>query len=95
MKTPLATNMCVVNFDHLATALRQPCVDVVLADLVMWGGIQSMVELGDVTPLFGFELTIHSAFELGLGMAANLQVAAALDPVRRRSISGWRTWCTN
>jgi glucarate dehydratase len=83
MKTPLATNMCVVNFDHLATALHQPCVDVVLADLVMWGGPQSMVELGDVTPLFGFDLTIHSAFELGIGMAANLQIAAALDPVRR------------
>jgi glucarate dehydratase len=83
MKTPMATNMCVVNFDHLATALRQPCVDVVLADLVMWGGPQSMVELGDVTPLFGLDLTIHSAFELGIGMAANLQMAAALDPVRR------------
>jgi glucarate dehydratase len=83
MKTPLATNMCVVNFDHFATALRQPCVDVVLADLVMWGGPQSMIELGDVTPLFGFDLTIHSAFELGIGMAANLQIAAALDPVRR------------
>jgi glucarate dehydratase len=83
MKTPLATNMCVVNFDHLATALRQPCVDVVLADLVMWGGPQSMVELGDVTSLFGLDLTIHSAFELGIGMAANLQIAAALDPVRR------------
>ena len=83
MATPLATNMCVVNFDHFATALRQPCVDVVLADLVMWGGPQSMLELGDVTPLFGFDLTIHSAFELGVGMAANLQMAAALDPVRR------------
>jgi glucarate dehydratase len=83
MKTPLATNMCVVNFDHLVHFLHQPCVDVVLADLVMWGGIQSMMELGAVAPLFGFDLTIHSAFECGLGMAANLQVAAALDPVRR------------
>ena len=42
-----------------------------------------MLELGDVTPLFGLEMTIHSAFELGIGMAANLQVAAALDPVQR------------
>jgi glucarate dehydratase len=83
IKTPLATNMCVVNFDHLVHFLHQPCVDVVLADLVMWGGIQSMMELGAVAPLFGFDLTIHSAFECGLGMAANLQVAAALDPVRR------------
>jgi glucarate dehydratase len=83
MKTPLATNMCVVNFDHLAAVLHRPCVDVVLADLLMWGGIQSMADLGGVTPLFGFDLTIHSAFELGIGMAANLQVAAALDPVQR------------
>jgi glucarate dehydratase len=83
MKTPLATNMCVVNFDHLVHFLHQPCVDVVLADLVMWGGIQSMMELGAVAPLFGFDLTIHSAFECGIGMAANLQVAAALEPVRR------------
>jgi len=42
MKTPTRTNMCVVNFDHWSPSLRQPCVDVVLADLVMWGGIQSM-----------------------------------------------------
>ena len=83
MKAPLATNMCVVNFDHLVHFLHQPCVDVVLADLVMWGGIQSMMELGAVAPLFGFDLTIHSAFECGIGMAANLQVAAALEPVRR------------
>jgi glucarate dehydratase len=83
MKTPLATNMCVVNFDHLVHFLHQPCVDVVLADLVMWGGIQSMMELGAVAPLLGFDLTIHSAFECGIGMAANLQVAAALAPVRR------------
>ena len=83
MKTPLATNMCVVTFDHLVHFLRQPCVDVVLADLVMWGGIQGMAELGAVAPLFGFDMTIHSAFECGLGMAANLQVATALEPVRR------------
>ena len=83
METPLATNMCVVTFDHLVHFLHQPCVDVVLADLVMWGGIQGMAELGAVAPLFGFDMTIHSAFECGLGMAANLQVAAALDPVRR------------
>ena len=95
MKTPLATNMCVVNFDHLAAVLHRPCVDVVLADLVMWGGIQSMADLGGVTPLFGFDLTIHSAFELGIGMAANLQVAAASIPCNARSISGWRTWSMN
>jgi len=81
--TKLATNMCVIAFDHLAQAIRQPCVDVVLADVVMWGGPQSIVDLGAVLPLLGFELTIHSAFEVGIGTAMNLQLAGALAPVRR------------
>ncbi len=81
--TKLATNMCVITFDHLAHAIRQPCVDVVLADVVMWGGPQSIVDLAAVLPLLGFELTIHSAFEVGIGTAMNLQLAAALAPIRR------------
>ena len=95
MKTPLATNMCVVNFDHLAAVLHRPCVDVVLADLVMWGGIQSMADLGGVTPLFGFDLTIYSAFELGIGMGRIFRSRRRSIPCNARSISGWRTWSTN
>ncbi len=81
--TKLATNMCVITFDHLAHAIRQPCVDVVLADVVMWGGPQSIVDLAAVLPPLGLELTIHSAFEVGIGTAMNLQLAAALAPIRR------------
>jgi len=81
--TKLATNMCVITFDHLAHAIRQPCVDVVLADVVMWGGPQSIVDLAAVLPLLRLELTIHSAFEVGIGTAMNLQLAAALAPIRR------------
>lgn len=81
--TKLATNMCVISFDHLAHAIRQPCVDVLLADVVMWGGPQSIVDLAGVLPLLGLELTIHSAFEVGIGTAMNLQLAAALAPIRR------------
>ena len=81
--TKLATNMCVITFDHLAHAIRQPCVDVVLADVVMWAGPQSIVDLAAVLPLLGLELTIHSAFEVGVGTAMNLQLAAALAPIRR------------
>jgi glucarate dehydratase len=81
--TKLATNMCVITFDQLAHVVRQPCVDVVLADVVMWGGPQSIVDLAAVLPLLGLELTIHSAFEVGIGTAMNLQLAAALAPIRR------------
>lgn len=83
VSTPLATNMCVISFDHLAHAIRQPCVDVLLADVVMWGGPQSIVDLAGVAPLLGLDLTIHSAFELGIGTAMNLHLAAALAPIRR------------
>jgi glucarate dehydratase len=81
--TPLATNMCVINFDHLTHAIHQPCVDVLLADVVMWGGPQSIVDLASVTPLLGLDLTIHSAFEVGIGTAMNLHLARALAPVQR------------
>ena len=54
--TPLATNMCVITFDHLAHAIRQPCVDVLLADVVMWGGPQAIVDLAAVTPLLALIL---------------------------------------
>ena len=83
VSTPLATNMCVITFDHLSHAIRQPCVDVVLADVVMWGGPQSIVDLAAVAPLLGLDLTIHSAFEVGIGTAMNLHLAAALPPIRR------------
>jgi glucarate dehydratase len=83
VSTPLATNMCVITFDHLSHAIRQRCVDVVLADVVMWGGPQSIVDLARITPLLGLDLTIHSAFEVGTGTAMNLHLAAALGPIHR------------
>ncbi|HEX5327417.1 MAG TPA: mandelate racemase/muconate lactonizing enzyme family protein [Acetobacteraceae bacterium] len=83
VNTPLATNMCVISFDHLAHAIRQPCVDVLLADVVMWGGPQSIVDLAGLVPLLGLDLTIHSAFEVGIGTAMNLHLAGALAPIRR------------
>jgi len=88
MRTRLATNMCVIQFDHLAAALRQPCVDVLLADISMWGGVQSIVELAELSPLLGFEVAIHSLFETGIGSAANLHLAAALGPIRRATDFG-------
>src|SRR5207244_13131365 len=39
-RMPLATNTTVVNFEQLATNVRDPAVDVVLLDTTFWGGIR-------------------------------------------------------
>ena len=36
---PLATNMCVIAFEHLAPAVRADAVGVVLSDHHLWGGL--------------------------------------------------------
>ena len=51
---PLATNMCVVAFDHLAPAVAKDSVRVVLSDHHYWGGLQRSRHAGghlrDVRP---------------------------------------------
>jgi glucarate dehydratase len=88
VRTPLATNMCVTQFDHLPDALHRHGVDVLLADIYMWGGVQSLVELADVAGLLGFDMAIHSLFETGIGTAANLHMASAFANVRRATDFG-------
>src|SRR5206468_4209855 len=43
---PLATNMCVTEFAHIAPALAKKAVGIVLSDHHMWGGMRATVELG-------------------------------------------------
>ncbi len=43
---PLATNTVVVNFEQLATNVRDPAVDVVLLDTTFWGGIRAVRQGG-------------------------------------------------
>ena len=44
----LATNTVVVNFEQLATNLRDPAVDVVLLDTTFWGGIRPCIKAAAV-----------------------------------------------
>jgi glucarate dehydratase len=85
---PVATNMCVIQLDHLPHAARRGAVDVVLADLFMWGGIANYRVMADAASSLGFEVAIHSLFETGIGTAANLHLAAALPLVQRANDSG-------
>ena len=85
---PVATNMCVIQLDHLPVAIRRGAIDVVLADLFMWGGISNYRIMADVAASFGLEVAIHSLFETGIGTVANLHLAAAIPRVQRANDSG-------
>ncbi len=84
----VATNMFVTSREHLAPAARLQAVDVVLADVFLWGGIQGFHETVRAVDGRGMEVAIHSLFESGVGTAVNLHLAAACEPIRRANDSG-------
>jgi glucarate dehydratase len=74
---PLATNMCVVAFDHLAPAIAKHSVGVVLSDHHYWGGLQRSRLLAGICDTFGLGLSMHSNSHLGISLAAMVHLAAA------------------
>lgn len=74
---PLATNMCVVAFDHLAPAIAQNAVKIVLSDHHYWGGLAASRELARICDAFGLGLSMHSNSHLGISLAAMTHLAAA------------------
>ncbi len=88
LKRPIATNMCVVQFDQIAPALAQDAIDVLLADIFMWGGIEHFADMVSVANACGLEVAVHSLFESGIGTASNLHLAAAFPIIRRANDSG-------
>lgn len=74
---PLATNMCLVNFEQLAPGIRMRSVDVILADVHFWGGFRENLRLAAVCDAFQLGLGMHSDRELGVSTAAMLHLAAA------------------
>jgi glucarate dehydratase len=75
---PLATNMCVIDLDGVATAVRLGSVDVILGDIFEWGGLTAMKKLQGACEVFQLNLNFHSAAEMGIGTAAYLHLAAAV-----------------
>lgn len=76
-KMPLATNMCVVAFDHLKPAVQKDSVQVVLSDHHYRGGLQRSRLLAGICETFEMGLSMHSNSHLGISLAAMVHLAAA------------------
>jgi len=74
----MSTNMCVTAFDHIAPAVRNQPIDVVLADHHYWGGITGCQSLGTIARSLGWVLSQHSNSHTGVSMAAMIHVAALI-----------------
>jgi glucarate dehydratase len=74
---PLATNMCVVAFDDLPSAVAQGSVGIILADHHYWGGLRASAELAAICRTWGIGLSMHSNSHLGISLAAMTHLAAA------------------
>ena len=78
LSIPLATNTVVIDFEQLATNVRDPAVDVILLDTTFWGGIRACVRAAQTCDTFGLGIAVHSSGELGIQLASMLHLGAVL-----------------
>jgi len=86
---PLATNMCVVAFDHLRPAVEAGAVGIVLSDHHFWGGLRRCAALASTCETFGLGLSMHSKSHLGISLAAMTHLAAATPALTYACDTHW------
>lgn len=83
---PTATNMCLIDFHELSSAVARRAVDVMLLDVFFLGGVRAAREMAAACRAFGIDVGIHSGGagggELGVALAAMLHLASTLPHLR-------------
>jgi glucarate dehydratase len=78
IRIPTATNTIVVNFEQLASCIRNETVDVILLDTTFWGGLRQAWKGSVVCEKFQLGVAVHSSGELGIQLATMLHLGAAV-----------------
>lgn len=78
VRIPLATNTVVIDFEQLASNVRDPAVDVILLDTTFWGGIRPCIKAAGVCETFQLGVAVHSSGELGIQLATMLHLGAVV-----------------
>jgi glucarate dehydratase len=75
---PIASNMVVIEFGHIAPGARRGAPDIVLADLFLWGGVEHYRDMAAAVESLGLQCAIHAFYESGVATAANIHLALGL-----------------
>ncbi|MFB6526606.1 enolase C-terminal domain-like protein [Streptomyces sp. NPDC056399] len=86
---PLATNMCVVTWEHLTEAVPARAVGVLLGDHHFWGGLKATQQLATACHHFGIGMSMHSNSHLGISLAAMVHLAAATPALTHDLDTHW------
>lgn len=76
---PLATNMCVTDFDEIPEAIALGSIQVLLTDHHYWGGLRATQNLAALCNTFGLSVSMHSNSHLGISLAAMVHAAACAE----------------
>jgi glucarate dehydratase len=68
----------VVNFEQLASCIRNDDIDVILLDTTFWGGLRQAWKGSVVCEKFQLGVAVHSSGELGIQLATMLHLGAAV-----------------
>jgi glucarate dehydratase len=77
LKTPFATNMCIIAPEHLVAAYRRGLKVTVLGDVFLWGGVQGLGNMALAARAMEHRPAVHSFYESGVVTAANCHIALA------------------